>query len=54
MRESLLKALAGLEGDESEEAMKIKKRLEAILQENLIAEKSLKSCQKATMKFWRL
>ncbi|MCD6373162.1 MAG: MarR family transcriptional regulator [Thermococcus sp.] len=39
MRESLLKALEVLEGEESEEAMKIKRRIEAVLQKNLIAEK---------------
>ncbi len=42
MRESLLKALAELEGDESEEAVKLKKRIETILQKNIIAEKIVK------------
>ncbi|AJC70774.1 MarR family transcriptional regulator [Thermococcus guaymasensis DSM 11113] len=42
MRESLLKALAELEGDESEEAMKLKKRIRAVLQKNIIAEKIVK------------
>jgi len=39
MRASLLKALEELEEDESEEAVRIKKRIEALLQKNLIAER---------------
>ena len=38
-RENLLKALDAIEGDESEEAMKIRERIEFALQRNAVAEK---------------
>ena len=38
-RENLLKALDAIEGDESEEAMKIRERIESALQRNAVAEK---------------